>query len=87
MAAGDYTLRTRSVEKDVTSLSAPISVAGTVVGALSTLVPAYRCTDELADRCGAALVAATHELAHLLGAADTPRERPADSPGKPKARS
>lgn len=87
VAAGDYTLRTRSVEKDVTSLSAPISVAGTVVGALSTLVPAYRCTDELADRCGAALVAATGELAHLLGAADTPRERPADSPGKPKARS
>ena len=68
VAAGDYTLRTRSVEKDVTSLSAPISVAGTVVGALSTLVPAYRCTDELADRCGAALVAATGELAHLLGA-------------------
>ena len=43
--------------------------------------------DELADRCGAALVAATDELAHLLGAADTPRERPADSPGKPKASS
>ena len=31
--------------------------------------------------------AATGELAHLLGAADTPRERPADSPGKPKASS
>ena len=87
VAAGDYTLRTRSVEKDVTSLYAPISVAGTGVGALSTLVPAYRCTDELADRCGAALVAATGELAHLLGAADTPREHPVDSPGKPKATS
>ncbi|MFP3472521.1 hypothetical protein R0J90_20930, partial [Micrococcus sp. SIMBA_144] len=64
-----------------------ISVAGTVVGALRTLVPAYRCTDELADRCGAALLAATGELAHLLGAADTPRERPAASPGTPKASS
>lgn len=66
VAADGYTRREHTVEKDVTALSAPVTVHGTVVGALSTLVPAYRCTDELAQRCGAALVAATGELSRVL---------------------
>ena len=66
VAAGEYTRRTDTVEADVTALSSPVVVRGAVAGALSTLVPAYRCTDELAERCGAALVAATAEISRRL---------------------
>ncbi|MCK6095403.1 helix-turn-helix domain-containing protein [Micrococcus sp. EYE_162] len=64
--AGEYTQRTHSVEPDVTALTSPVVVRGAVVGALSTLVPDYRCTDELAERCGRALVAATARIARAL---------------------
>ena len=64
--AGEYTQRTHSVEPDVTALTSPVVVRGAVVGALSTLVPDYRCTDELAERCGRALVAATARIARVL---------------------
>lgn len=64
--AGEFILREHTVEADVTALCAPVTVHGGVVGALSTLVPAYRCTAELAERCGAALVRGTGELARLL---------------------
>ncbi len=64
--AGEYALIQDTVERDVTALSAPVTVHGTVVGALSTLVPTYRCTEELARRCGAALVEATGVLARGL---------------------
>ena len=67
VAAGASVLRTDTVESDVTALSSPVVVHGTPVGALSTLVPTYRCTDELAARCGEALVAATAEIARRLG--------------------
>jgi IclR family transcriptional regulator, acetate operon repressor len=55
-----------TVERDVTALSAPITVQGSPVGALSTLVPTYRCTEELAERCRRALVQATMQIADAL---------------------
>ncbi|MCT2007008.1 IclR family transcriptional regulator [Micrococcus lylae] len=55
-----------TVERDVTALSAPITVQGSPVGALSTLVPTYRCTDELAESCRQALVEATAQIADAL---------------------
>lgn len=55
-----------TVERDVTALSAPITVLGSPVGALSTLVPTYRCTDELAESCRQALVEATAQIADAL---------------------
>lgn len=64
--AEQFALVQDTVESDVTALSAPVTVHGTVVGALSTLVPTYRCTDELAERCGQALVEATQSLAGSL---------------------
>lgn len=55
-----------TVERDVTALSAPVTVQGSPVGALSTLVPTYRCTDELAESCRQALVEATTQIAQAL---------------------
>ena len=55
-----------TVERDVTALSAPVTVQGSPVGALSTLVPTYRCTDELAEACRQALVEATTQIADAL---------------------
>lgn len=55
-----------TVERDVTALSAPVTVQGSPVGALSTLVPTYRCTDELAEACRQALVEATAQIAQAL---------------------
>lgn len=55
-----------TVERDVTALSAPVTVQGSPVGALSTLVPTYRCTDELAESCRQALVEATAQIADAL---------------------
>ncbi len=66
VAPQEFARRPKTVEPDVTALSAPVRVNGTVVGALSTLVPAYRCTKELEARCGEALVEATAELGHAL---------------------
>lgn len=70
ISAGQYTRRADSVEQDVTAFSAPVVVGGMIVGALSSLVPTYRCTDELGERCGEALVAATARIAHALGGGD-----------------
>lgn len=67
VAAGEWAQLKDTVEQDVTALSAPVLVHGAVVGALSTLVPTYRCTDELAALCGRALVEATAVLARALG--------------------
>lgn len=66
LAAGEYAQIQDTVEQDVTALSAPVTVHGTVLGALSTLVPTYRCTEELAGRCGQALLEATQSLARSL---------------------
>lgn len=66
LAAGEYAQIQDTVEQDVTALSAPVTVHGTVLGALSTLVPTYRCTQELAGRCGQALLEATQSLARSL---------------------
>lgn len=66
LAADEYAQIQDTVEQDVTALSAPVTVHGTVLGALSTLVPTYRCTEELAGRCGQALLEATQSLACSL---------------------
>lgn len=64
--AEDVAMIKDTVERDVTALSAPITVQGSPVGALSTLVPTYRCTDELAEACRRALVEATTQIAQAL---------------------
>ncbi|MDY6055988.1 IclR family transcriptional regulator [Micrococcus sp.] len=65
--AGGHVLVADTVEPDVTALSAPVMAGGVAAGALSTLVPAYRCTEELAQRCAAALVDATAQMSQALG--------------------
>lgn len=65
--AGGHVRKASSVEEDVTALCAPVLAAGSPVAALSLLVPAYRCTDELAEDCAAALVAATGRIGEGLG--------------------
>lgn len=64
--AGEVALIQDTVEQDVTALSAPVTVQGSPVGALSTLVPTYRCTDRLAERCRQALQEATGRIAAAL---------------------
>ena len=65
------------VDAALRSVLAGLNPRGLSLGDVVGLFAASRGLDD----------AATDELAHLLGAADTPRESPADSPGKPKASS
>lgn len=62
-----YVVLENTIEEDVTAISAPISAAGTVVAAMSTLVPTYRLDERKRTACGEALVAATEEVSRALG--------------------
>ena len=65
--AAGYVVLENTVEEDVTAISAPISVGGRVVAAMSTLVPTYRLDEQKRTACGQALVAATSAVSQSLG--------------------
>ncbi len=62
-----YVVLENTVEEDVTAISAPISAAGKVVAAMSTLVPTYRLDQQKRTACGHALVRAAGTVSAALG--------------------
>lgn len=68
-----------TVEPDVTAISAPITVSGRTVAAMSTLVPTYRLDHAKQQLCGESLVRAAQSLEETLGETPGPAEMSADS--------
>jgi DNA-binding IclR family transcriptional regulator len=67
-----FCARSGTIERDVTSIAAPVyGAAGEVVAALSLLAPSYRTTAADIRRYGASLAAHAAELSAALGAPES----------------